>query len=90
MENSNSEGNAQDQSFDNSISPFDPFLEAESIGLRQSDRIKEIKEQRGSRSISAGALCKLTKAISLVAIQLSSFRSAILHDENQGLGIYTQ
>ena len=80
IEDSNIERNDQTQNFDNAIIPRDPFLDTEYIGLRQSYRIIEMKDQHRSLSISAGAVCKGTKDIDLFAIQLSSFTSASLCD----------
>ena len=86
----NGDSNAQAQIFGNPISPYDQFVDAESIILRRSGTEKEWKEQRGSRSISEESLYKSTKAIRLFAMKISSFLSAILNAANQCLRIATQ
>ena len=53
------------------------FIEVGSIGLRRSARLQHQVE--GRPSTSKGALCRATKAICLVAIQVSAITTAGAH-----------
>ena len=68
--NINSERNSQAHSFDNSISLYGPFEDAESIGLRRSNVIKETKGQSGSLSSSARSLYEDAKVIGLFSMKI--------------------